>query len=88
MITAILSTTSLLELLITCPILVRNYHHPSIISDVQPPMLDPSPKTVDDCGWSTMDWLGVAFILVCCVAALGGIGACICCCSRGRSSNF
>ena len=67
---------------------VRNNHPPSIISDVQPPTFDSSPKTVADCGWSTMDWLGVGFILVCCVAALGGIGACVCCCSRGRSSNF
>ena len=68
--------------------LVRNSHPPPLIGDVQPPSLDSSPKTVAGCGWSTMDWLGVGFILVCCVATLTGIAACFCCCTRGRTSNF
>ena len=68
---------------------VRNSYHPAIIPEVQPPVLDPSPKSVDDCGWTTMDYLGIAFILVCCCAVIGGICACVCCCSKaGRSSNF
>ena len=68
--------------------LVRNSQPPPLVSDVQPPSFDSSPKTVAGCGWSTMDWLGVGFILVCCVAALVGIAACFCCCTRGRTSNF
>ena len=73
-----------------CSVLVRNSYHPQpIIPAVQPPVLDPSPKSVEDCGWTTMDYLGLAFILCCCCAVIGGIFACICCCSKGgRSSNF
>ena len=73
-----------------CSVLVRNSYHPApMIPAVQPPVLDPSPKSVEDCGWTTMDYLGLAFILTCCCAVIGGIFACIWCCSKGgRSSNF
>ena len=69
MILAISSATHC-KTLIQSATLVRNSHPPPLIGDVQPPSLDSSPKTVSGCGWSTMDWLGVGFILVCCVAAL------------------
>ena len=42
-------------------VLVRNsYPLAPIIPAVQPPVLDPYPKSVEDCGWTTMDYLGVA----------------------------
>ena len=86
--TLAISSATHCKTLIQSATLVRNSHPPPLIGDVQPPSLDSSPKTVSGCGWSTMDWLGVGFILVCCVAALIGIAACFCCCTRGRTSNF
>ena len=36
-----------------------------------------------------MDYLGLAFNLLCCLAVLGGIFACFCCCAKGgRTSNI
>ena len=70
--------------------LVRNSYQPAqIIPAPQPPALDASPKNLENCGWSTMDYLGLAFILLCCFAVIGGIFACFCCCAKGgRSSNI
>ena len=86
--TLAISSATHCKTLIQSATLVRNSHPPPLIGDVQPPSLDSSPKTVSGCGWSTMDWLGVGFILVCCVATLTGIAACFCCCTRNRTSNF
>ena len=72
-------------------LLIRNSQQAAkaAIPTIKPPVLDASPKEFQGCGWGVMAYLGLTFILLCCLAVVVGIFACICCCSRGgRTSNI